>query len=604
MRRFMGLFGLIALVTCAQSRPQRPEELPVDAKPAEPAVEPAKPATEPAKPATEPEKPAETPPSFQSAPAGSTGTPLYVPAPTNQPLPRMNEKSPLGMNLVRVRDYFSEYTFVDAMKRSRAWVSGGQNRNPFLDTRPLDLDEHGWVKSLKPDQAARVQFFWGKGIKIPEGDYVVLYDGQGKVDYVNAKIIDSRPGRHVIQPDVNQLGFALSINQTNPSDPVRNIRVLMPGGVCANDPYKACRRNDECGAGGKTECIPFERNYREQIYHPAFLNLVKDFSVLRFTDWFDTNENEHQKGKWDDRPKLTDARYTIKGVPVELAIDLSNRLSADPWISVPYLADDEYITNLATFIKENLRPGLKVYVEHSNETWNGVFAQARWVRQQAQENKVAGSPAEAATRIHARRSVHIFKIFEKVLGKERLVRVMGSFIALPMMSETALAFEDAYKNTDALTVAPYFGIDSDGEKLNKIPSMTVDEVFAEMRGPQKERMANWLEKHAAIAKKYKVKLIAYEGGDHLNTPPMLRDNVAVNTLFDAASRDPRMKDLHLEYLKLWKSKGGELYTAFVSCAQPSAPGRFGTVEYLHQPPETAPKLQALRTFIQTTPRWW
>lgn len=595
MRRSAALLALIALVTCAQSRPQRPEDAktPEPAKTTEPAktAEPAK--TEPAK-ATEAEKTA--PPAVQAAP----GTPLYIPAPTNQPLPRMNEKSPLGMNLVRVRDYFSEYTFVDAMKRSRAWVSGGQNRNPFLDTRPLDLDEHGWVKSLKPDQAARVQFFWGKNIKIPEGDYVVLYDGQGKVDYVNAKIIDQRPGRHVIQPDVNQLGFALSINQTDPADPVRNIRVLMPGGVCAKDPYKACRRNEECGG----ECIPFERNYREQIYHPAFLNLVKDFSVLRFTDWFDTNENDHPKGKWDDRPKLTDARYTIKGVPLELVVDLSNRLSSDPWISVPFLADDEYITNLATYLKENLRPGLKVYVEHSNETWNGVFAQARSMRQQAQENKVPGSPAEAATRVHARRSVHIFKIFEKLLGKERLVRVMGSFIALPMMSETALSFEDAYKNTDALTVAPYFGIDSEGEKLNKIPSMTVDEVFAEMKGPQKERMANWLEKHAAIAKKYKVKLIAYEGGDHLNTPPMLRDNVAVNTLFDAASRDPRMKELHLEYLKLWKSKGGELYTAFVSCAQPSAPGRFGTVEYLHQPVETAPKLQALRTFIQTNPRWW
>src|SRR5262249_37860821 len=161
-------------------------------------------------------------------------------------------------------------------------------------------------------------------------------------------------------------------------------------------------------------------------------------------------------------------------VPVEVICDLSNRLSADAWINIPHLADDEYVRQIAGYFRDHLRPGLKVYVEHSNEIWNGVFEQARWIRRVSQEAKLSQNPGEAAAYYHSRRSVQIFKIFEQALHKERLVRVMGSFIAMPFMSEGTLKFEDAYKYTDAIAVAPYFGVNTEGGAMAELPSMTVD----------------------------------------------------------------------------------------------------------------------------------
>jgi len=52
---------------------------------------------------------------------------------------------------------------------------------------------------------------------------------------------------------------------------------------------------------------------------------------------------------------------------LEHIVDLCNRLGASPWINVHHLADDAYVRQMATFLKLNLRPDLRIYVEHSNE---------------------------------------------------------------------------------------------------------------------------------------------------------------------------------------------------------------------------------------------
>ena len=44
--------------------------------------------------------------------------------------------------------------------------------------------------------------------------------------------------------------------------------------------------------------------------------------------------------------------------------------------NVPVNATDDYITKLAQLFKANLSPDLSVYIEYSNEVWNGSFQQA------------------------------------------------------------------------------------------------------------------------------------------------------------------------------------------------------------------------------------
>ena len=81
----------------------------------------------------------------------------------------------------------------------------------------------------------------------------------------------------------------------------------------------------------------------------------------------------------------------------EWMIDLCNRTQRDMWVCVPHFADEEYMYQLASLIREQLDPALKCYVEWSNETWNGMFKQAHYCNEQAK--KLELSAATSCTRL-------------------------------------------------------------------------------------------------------------------------------------------------------------------------------------------------------------
>jgi hypothetical protein len=114
----------------------------------------------------------------------------------------------------------------------------------------------------------------------------------------------------------------------------------------------------------------------------------------------------------------------------------------------------------------------------------------------------------------------------------------------------------------------------------------------------------WVTDQAAVASQHGVPLVAYEGGNHLTGIQGVENDDAVNALFDAANRDPRMKDVYSAYLDGWKARGGQLFMHFVSCSAPDKWGRWGALEYLEQPRAAAPKYDALQTFVETNPAWW
>src|SRR6185295_2417442 len=90
----------------------------------------------------------------------------------------------IGTNVAGLDDFSVEFTFSDVFKQSRQWFSG--TAAAWEDRRPLDLDEHGWVRSLQPGQVARALMFWdlsGAPGAYPAGRYVVTYQGWGTIDY-------------------------------------------------------------------------------------------------------------------------------------------------------------------------------------------------------------------------------------------------------------------------------------------------------------------------------------------------------------------------------------------------------------------------------------
>ncbi len=80
-----------------------------------------------------------------------------------------------------------------------------------------------------------------------------------------------------------------------------------------------------------------------------------------------------------DRPTPSNAFYgTSKGVPIEIAVQLANAISADAWMNVPVMADDNFIRRMAALVHDQLGGSQKIFVELSNEVWNSSFSQAHY----------------------------------------------------------------------------------------------------------------------------------------------------------------------------------------------------------------------------------
>ncbi|MET0285522.1 MAG: hypothetical protein ABW352_13665 [Polyangiales bacterium] len=542
-----------------------------------------KPAALPATPTSPQEKPAAPAPAEdKSAPAAKAS----------------RKRAPLGTNLDGINDWSASFPFVDAMKRSREWSS--TDGHSWEDQRQLLQDESGWIKQLAKGQHARTLLFWDVK-QYPAGDYVVKYDGTATFDYMGATATSKKVGREVLRGD-GKSNLALLIDTIpTPSAYPHPIKVLLPGGACSNDSTQFCDAKNKCGADA--QCVAFEHNSEQQIFHPKFLQKLAPFSVVRFMDWMKTNESKERL--WKDRPKPSDVRWR-DGVPLEIMVALANRVKVDPWFNIPNGADDEYVTKFATYVRENLDPELKVYVEWSNEVWNGIFPQAEYATKEGEKLKL-GQGWEAQYKYHSRRSTEVHKLWEKVFaGKmSRVVRVLGTQVANYGVAEALLNYGDTKQHVDALAVAPYFGGEYlSPEEASKWENANVDAVIKDLHARSLPRSFEAVKKHAEIAKQYKLDLIAYEGGESFAGIAGTENNEKLNKLADEVGRDPRMKQVYLDYLEGWKKAGGHLFVHFTDVAAPSKHGRWGSLEHLEQPRNQAPKYDALMTFIEKTQRWW
>lgn len=492
--------------------------------------------------------------------------------------PNANENSALGINLGGVTYYSTEIVFVDLFKHSQTWKSQAPGKS-YGQGGPLDLTEAGWVRSLADNgQFADSIVLSQINNRYIGGVYTCLYDGDGEIKFAHGmSVLDEQPGRIRIDVKPEQNLLSLRIVKTNPQDPVRNIRLILPG---------------------------FEDTYKKQPFHPDFLGRWEKFKVIRFMDWQRTNGSKQVN--FSDRPTpAMQTQGSRTGVALEYMIELANTLKADPWFCMPHLATDDYVHKFAQIVKGHLKPDLKVYVEYSNECWNSIFGQARYCRDKGKELGLSDNDYQAQLRFYSKRSVQIFKIWEEVFGgTDRLVRVLAAQSANPWTSEQVMDFEDAYKYADVLGIAPYFGYQLGSPKTqNEVAKMSVDEVLDACEGFIK-RNNETIARQAQLARQRGLRLIAYEGGQHLVGHGGAENNKALEELFHAANRHPRMKQLYLEYLSGWKEAGGTMMAIFSSMGRYSKWGSWGLMEYHGQPLAEAPKYQAVIEFLEKNPRWW
>jgi hypothetical protein len=214
--------------------------------------------------------------------------------------------------------------------------------------------------------------------------------------------------------------------------------------------------------------------------------------------------------------------------------------------------------------------------------------------------KLGDKSWEAGWHYTAQRSVEIFRIWEGVFGGHgRLVRVLPGFAANDYVSDQIASWHDAYKHADALAIAPYLGFmpSPDGTpRSSDVASWSLDRLFGELRAKVLPESVSFIDKNAAVARKYGLKLVAYEGGQHLVGVGGGENDARLTNLFERANADTRIGALYDPYFAAWRKAGGDCFCYFSSTGDWSKWGSWGAVQWADEDPMRSPKYRALVRF--------
>ncbi|MBS0123396.1 calcium-binding protein [Thetidibacter halocola] len=531
----------------------------------------------------------------------------------------------LGMGLNGLADWSTQYPFIDLMKSARDWVGHLPGRWGGVSSEELraggNLDENGWPVSI-PEGVERLESVlltdMPEDAAYLRGDYVMLYDGQAEFTLTGrAKRVRYEPGRATFfyEPGPGLVG--VSISAIPADDPMRNIRIV---------------REDH---------LPLYEV--EALFNPLWLETVQDMRVLRFMDWMMTNGSPVQT--WEDRPRLTDATWTTWGVPLEVMIELANTVGADPWFTLPHMADDDYVRRFAETVKAGLNPRLKAHVEYSNEVWNRIFPQAEWAAAQAEARW--GESDTGWAQFYGLRAAQVMDTWTEVYGPEaddRLLRVVATQTGWPGLEESILLAPLAFlqlgrppqDSFDAYAVTGYFGYEMGGDEAaaqvdawlaaseavaeaagqatglrrvalrEYVRANRFDAAIAPMAQALEEGSLNRLVSevfpyHAGVARRAGLRLIMYEGGTHLVAPGARNQDERLTDFLAAFSYTPEMARLYEILLGGWAQAGGTLFTAFVDVAPATRWGSWGAKRHLA---DENPRWDILAAFNATGPNDW
>lgn len=513
-----------------------------------------------------------------------------------------SQKASFGVGLNGVSDWSTQFPFIDLMKQSRQWGSWQKDADKSWI---IKTDARGWIETLEPRQSVATVFLVSHPNQPMIAErLIVLYDGNGVLEYpwqgrkINALSI---PGRDVVE--VGEGNHLLRISKTDPDNPIRNIRII---------PER------------------FLKHYqRGEIFNPIWLNKLRGFTKLRFMDWMETNDSSQQI--WSERPRVEDQTWATKGVPLEVMIRLANELAADPWFNIPHQADLDYIKQFASLVKKQLKPDLKIYMEHSNEVWNWQFAQAHYAKEQGQSTLTKGKAK--FMQWHGIRTAQMCDVFKNnvfVKQAERVQCVLGVQTAWRGLHKSALdcpGWDEApcYKHgIDYLAITGYYAGGVSGPRKARRDEKTaalhakivsgwaqsgsdgIDKAFEQLmtgthlRQVERFKSFNGVGQHSLEKFNYwkqealerNLGIVVYEGGPHITANGhVLQENSDVQLFHAELNRHKRMGEAYTEVLEAWKKAGGGAFLHFVDVSAPSKWGSWGALEHFQQ--ETSPKWEAI-----------
>lgn len=470
------------------------------------------------------------------------------------------------------------------------------------------FDAQGWPQRI-PSGVTRLETLiltdQPEGATHLAGRYHVIFDGQGTLDVTGrGRVIKREPGLHVFAytPGPGLVGIA--IRDTVAVDPIRNIRVIKEDQVAA---YQS-------GA----------------VFNPVWLDRLGRVDTVRFMDWMNTNDSPVKR--LDQLPLESDFSYAWRGAPLSVIVDLANTMQADPWLTLPHLADNAFVQKVAETVRDTLDPDLVAHVEYSNEVWNFIFEQARWAQGQAET--LWGDIGDGWMQFYGKRAAEVMQIWTDAYGAQaegRLKRIVSVHTGWPELEQAVLYGDEAQAALgfapadmfDAYAVTGYFGYeigevgalqdaftlseakaDADGraEGLSRVALReyvsrhrfdgVMDQALEQVRnGSWRELTQTLWPYHAGAAANAGLELIMYEGGTH--AAPIgeaIEDDRLVNFLI-GFSYSPQMGALYRDTLAAWAGLTDSPFNAFVDVAPPSQWGSWGALRHLN---DENPRWGALR----------
>ncbi len=482
-------------------------------------------------------------------------------------IPTPGGDASIGMNLNEVTYYSREWAFVDAMKTARPWVMTNPNGQPFDTGQTVPTDPNGWP-ILQPSQAAHTLLLTTKP-GYPAGTYTVEYDGTGSIEFEfdATNIQNTGPGTitfDVVTP--SNSGILMRV-----IGDVSNVRVWMPGFVNAPSSF-----------------------------HTTFVQRLQPFGVIRFMDWQQTNGSKVVE--WADRTTPDDyTQDSDTGVALEYMIELCNELQADAWFCMPHRASDDFVTQFATMVRDNLDSNLNVYVEWSNEVWNTQFPQSKWVN----DNSAGSVFSEAFFEKWAAEAANDFAIWHTVfVGQEgRIIRVAAGQQANVWVTErlTQELDENHGSPYDAIACGAYF--DNRNEQFNA--STTVQDIIDHaINVAIPNIMGREYKDHGDLSQQRtneqgrSIPLLAYEGGQHYTVhgnagAPYYQAFKDVQEYQTPGTAPKDMYDAYTANLQAFDQAGGSLFVAFNYVRNQDQFGSWGHLRFQDQSTADAPKYRAL-----------
>ncbi len=501
-----------------------------------------------------------------------------------------NDNAPLGINLSSAVPWETDWMFVNIAHHSLGWFPAGQN--PQWG-QWYDREELSDLLYLPAGTDGILCIIWDAPAAI-SGEFVLSWEGDAELRVLsylsNPTTVSTAAGRMEVLLEDDRFFFVEVLNNSD-DNPLRNLD---------------CRRK--------------EHETLDQTFTPEFLNFVRNFKVVRFMDWMQTNNSEVET--WDDY--TPDGALLQNRVSFEYMFELVNEIQADPWFCVPLMADDAFVQTMAERIIGGVDPWLTIRVELSNEVWNGIFAQHQQAAQRARDLELAssGNDWEDAPAFYGYRSAQIHNIVEETFAPADAPHALCPLIAWQavntffverdVMPQYRAARSDG-ASPHSMAIAPYLGgsLGSPNRQAT-VAAWSLDQLFDQLLNgtayPDDGNIASTM----AFVSDYKSRLdewgisdlICYEAGQHLVGHGGAENSVELTNLFIAANRDARMREVYTRYLDGWRAAGGSLMTMFASHGRPSKWGSWGMREILSQPASESPKYLACLDFIQNNSADW